>query len=184
MKIIYETERLVIREWEDKDYIDLYEYARDPNVSRYLSFKPYTHLQEAKDRIKKMREKYKLNTHVRPYAIMLKSENKVIGSIDVDEYYAKADGIIEIGYIQNAKYWGNGYITEALIGMFKYIKRNNIAKRIECKHDTENVKSGKVMERAGMTFEGVLRKAGKTNNTHSRGDISLYSILDEEIILD
>ena len=37
------------------------------------------------------------------------------------------------------------------------------------------------MKRAGMTFEGILRKAGKTNNTHSRGDLSLYSILDEEI---
>ena len=183
MNILYETERLIVREWENKDYKDLYEYAKDPNVSKFLSFKPYTTLQDAKDRIKSMRAKYKIDTYIRPYAIMLKSENKVIGSIDVDEYSSKADGIIEIGYIQNANYWGKGYITEALIGMFKYIKRNNIAKRIECKHDTDNVKSGNVMKRAGMTFEGVLRKAGKTNNTHSRGDLALYSILDEEISL-
>ena len=36
------------------------------------------------------------------------------------------------------------------------------------------------MKRAGMTFEGVLRKAGE-NNFHARHDIALYSILDEEI---
>ena len=39
------------------------------------------------------------------------------------------------------------------------------------------------MKRAGMTFEGVLRKAGE-NNYHSRFDIAVYSILDEEIELD
>ena len=32
-----------------------------------------------------------------------------------------------------------------------------------------------------MTFEGVLRKAGNTNNTRHRPDLAIYSILDEEI---
>ena len=183
MKIIYETERLIIRQWENNDYNDLYEYAKDPNVSKFLSFKPYKTIQEAKDRIKIMRKKYKANNIICPYAIMLKKENKVIGSIDIDDYSPNAEGIIEIGYIQNANYWGNGYITEALIGMFKFIKKNEIAKRIVCKHDVENIKSGNVMKKAGMTFEGILRRAGKTNNTHSRYDLALYSILFEEILL-
>lgn len=181
MNILYETDRLIIKEWETKDYKDLYEYAKDPKTSKFLSFKPYSTLQEAKERIKTMRAKYNVNSPIKPYAILLKSENKVIGSIDIDDYSPNAEGIIEIGYIQNSNYWGNGYITEALIGMFQYIKKRNIAKRIVCKHDVENFKSGKVMKRAGMTFEGILRKAGKTNNTHSRYDIALYSILYEEI---
>ena len=42
MNILYETEILIIRERENKDYKDLYEYAKDPNVSKFLSFKPYT----------------------------------------------------------------------------------------------------------------------------------------------
>ena len=40
--------------------------------------------------------------------------------------------------------------------------------------------SGNVLKRAGMTFEGVLRKAGE-NNFHTRYDVALYSILYEEI---
>ena len=71
-------------------------------------------------------------------------------------------------------------MTEALKGMFKYIKQNNYAKRIALHHDATNIKSGNVMKRAGMTFEGIMRKAG-SNNFHSRHDIAIYSILDEEI---
>ncbi|MBE7074880.1 MAG: GNAT family N-acetyltransferase [Clostridiales bacterium] len=181
MKILYETERLIIREWQTKDYKDLYEYASNPIVSKFLSFKPYTNIEEAKERIKKMRKNYSKNTYLRAYAISLKENGKVIGSIDIDDYLPKADGIIEIGYILNEKFQGKGYMTEALVNMFKYIKHNNIAKRIVCKHDTLNIKSGNVMKRAGMTFEGILRKAGKTNNTHARYDLALYSILYEEI---
>ena len=80
----------------------------------------------------------------------------------------------------NPNFQGFGYMTESLIGMFKYIKKNNIAKRIVLRHDVDNIKSGNVMKRAGMTFEGILRKAGE-NNLHSRFDIAVYSILDEEI---
>jgi len=63
---------------------------------------------------------------------------------------------------------------------FKYIKQKGIAKRIILRCDTLNTKSENVMKRAGMSFEGVLRRAGK-NNLHSRHDLALYSILEEEI---
>ena len=73
-------------------------------------------------------------------------------------------------------------MTECLKASFKYIKRNNLAKRIRAIHDVANTKSGAVMKRCGMTFEGIARKAGE-NNFHSRHDVANYSILDEEIKL-
>ena len=69
-------------------------------------------------------------------------------------------------------------------------KRSTINISVRCKkcdklvvYDVENEKSGNVIKRAGMTFEGILRKAGK-NNYHSRYDVAQYSILDEEINID
>ena len=38
MKVIYETERLVIRQWEKEDYQDLFEYASNPEASKFLKF--------------------------------------------------------------------------------------------------------------------------------------------------
>lgn len=182
--IIYETERLIIRLWEENDYLDLFEYAKDPEVSKFLSFKPYEKVEEAVERIDTIKKIYLEDSIARPYALELKTEHKVIGSIDIEHYSEKAEGTIEIGYIMNRNYHGNGYMTEALVGMFKYIKQNNVAKRIVARHDTLNEKSGNVMKRAGMKFEGIMRKAGDKNNTHSRYDLAMYSILYEEIDLE
>ena len=114
---------------------------------------------------------------------MMKSIRDAMGAALAANGYSvnsEDEGEIEIGYILNPKFQGNGYMTESLLGMFKYIKNKQLAKRIVLKHDVDNFKSGNVMKRAGMTFEGVLRKAGN-NNYHNRYDIAQYSILDEEI---
>lgn len=182
-KKIYETERLIVRQWAVSDANDLFDYAKQKELTKYVSFEPYTNLEQAIERIEKSNRKYEANDIVSPYAIELKEEGKVIGSIDIEDYSDKAEGIIEIGYILNKHYQGKGYMHEALTGMFKYIKENNIAKRIICKADTQNLKSQSVLKKAGMTFEGILRKAGNKNNTHSRYDLALYSILYEEINL-
>jgi len=180
MKVIYETERLIVRHWEEKDYLDLYDYAKDEEITKFLTWQPYKSEEEAKERIAILLEKYKNNEIKTDYAIELKSENKVIGSIAIVRYSEKNEGLVEIGYVLGLKYQGFGYMTEALKGMFKYIFKNSIAARIQLQHDVDNPKSGNVMKRAGMTFEGILRKAGESNY-RSRADLANYSILKEEI---
>lgn len=182
MKIIYETERLVIRRWQKSDYKDLYEYASIEEVANFLTFKPYTTYQEAKDRIDKWLNRYKTEKVKADYAVVIKGTTKVIGSVSINTFIEHAGGnTVEIGFTLNPHYQGNGYATEAIKGLFKYIKANNIAKRIEAKCDVENTKSENLMKRAGMKFEGILRKAGTKNNLHTRYDLALYSILWEEI---
>lgn len=183
MKIIYETERLIVREWMDNDCKDLYEYASDEVAIKFLTFPTYTSMQDAVDRINFLKNQYTEDTMLCDYCIELKGHNKVIGAIGIVGFNKNSDGEAEIGYVLNPKYQGFGYMTEALVGMFKHIKSHNIAKRIIAKHDVKNFKSGNVMKRAGMTFEGILRKKS-SNNLHTRHDCALYSILDEEIVLD
>ena len=180
MTIIYETQRLIIRQWEESDDCDLYEYCKAPETAKYLHFEPYKNIDVAKQRIQSIKEKYQENSFIAPYAVVLKQENKVIGDINISAYNKSAGGCVRVGYVFNQKYWGKGYATEAVRGLFRFIKQNKIAKRIEATHDVANFKSGNVMKRAGMTLEGILRKAGE-NNFHSRYDVALYSILEEEI---
>jgi len=182
MKVLYETERLIVRHWEEKDCLDLYDYAKDEEVTKFLTWQPYKDIETAKERIASLIESYNDNQIKTDYAIELKSENKVIGSIAIVRYSEKNEGLAEIGYVLGLKYQGYGYMTEALKGMFKYIFENSIAARIQLQHDVDNPKSGNVMKRAGMTFEGILRKAGESNY-RSRADIANYSILKEEIDL-
>ncbi len=180
MKIKYETKRLIVREWEKSDYKDLFEYASDEEVTKYLHFKTYENEQVAKERINTLIESYKESPFINNFAVMTKNDNKVIGDINISTYKPQAGGSVHIGYTLNRNYQGNGYATEAVIGALNFIKGNNIAKRVEATHDIDNSKSGSVLKRAGMKFEGILRKAGE-NNYHSRYDVALYSILYEEI---
>lgn len=181
--IIFETDRLAVREWEEKDCEDLYDYASKPEVTKFLSFPTYQSIEDANTRIAYLQNLYKEKQIAVDYCIELKETHRAIGSIGIVNYKAKNEGEIEIGYVLNPKNQGYGFMTEALIGMFKYIKSNHLAKRIVLAYDVENEKSGNVIKRAGMTFEGILRKAGK-NNYHSRYDVAQYSILDEEINID
>ena len=176
----FETDRLIIRNFENKDYKDLYEYASDPEVIKFLHFKRYETYEDAKMRIKYLKEKYKENECYGDYAIELKEENKVIGSINIVLDTQKAGGIVALGWVLNKKYQGFGYMTECVKAALKYIKENKLAMRIRATHDVDNIRSGNVMKRVGMTFEGVSRKAGD-NNYHSRYDVANYAILYEEI---
>lgn len=178
--MVFETNRLIIRKWKKEDYKDLFEYCSDCNVTKFLTFPTYTNTDAAVERINCLLEKYNDGSPIQDYCIELKGKSKVIGAIGVVKYKESNQGEVEIGYVLNPKFQGNGYMTEALKGMFKYIKENKIAKRIVCCHDVENTKSGNVMKRAGMTLEGIMRRAGE-NNYHSRHDLAMYSILDEEI---
>ena len=180
-KIVCETERLIVRQWEDEDFNDLYEYASDSVVTKYLHFEPYKSLQDAIDRIKFVKDVYVETKGIfGEFPIELKQENKVIGSVNIRLDSPKAGGIVMIGWVLNPRYQGKGYMTECVKEMFRYVKRNNLAKRIRATHDVDNYKSGNVMKRAGMVFEGISRKAGE-NNFHSRYDVANYSILYEEI---
>ena len=73
-------------------------------------------------------------------------------------------------------------MTEAVKGMFKFLKQNDLATRVEALHLLSNPASGRVMQRTGMTFEGILRKRIIHRLTGESLDAAIYSILAEEIV--
>lgn len=175
--VLFETERLIVRTWEEKDCQDLYEICSDKITNKYLTYPLYTSYQNAVDRIAYMQTKTTFKDN--DWAIELKETGKVIGSIGIVSFKEKAGGIAEIGYQLGSNYFRCGYMTEVVTSMIKYLFDNNLVSRIEAKHDVNNPASGKVMLKSGMTFEGVLRKSD-ANNASPRIDCATYSILKEE----
>ncbi len=62
----------------------------------------------------------------------------------------------EIGYWLGRPYWGRGYATEAACGLLSWIKTERRAKAVISGHFDDNPASGRVLQKAGFLYTGVI----------------------------
>lgn len=179
-----ETDRLILRRFRVSDAEDMYNnWAKDPIVSKFLSWQPHKKINETKKLLRKWNRAYR-NRKVYNWAIELKEIGQVIGSISVVKdkvsWYNGKRAIVEkeIGYSIGHNWWGKGIVTEALKAVIYFLFTITDTTRITAKHNTQNPASGKVMQKAGMHYEGTLRESHTSN--YGIEDNCVYSILRKE----
>ncbi|MBW9154240.1 GNAT family N-acetyltransferase [Clostridium estertheticum] len=144
------TNRLILREWKESDSADLYEYAKSELVGPSAGWPSHKNEEDSKGIIRMFIENNET------YAVVLKSENKVIGGIGL--HNRKPDDSLsdlkqkEIGYVLNPKYWGNGFIPEAVNYLIKYGFNELNLDLIWCGHFDFNSKSKRVIEKCGFKY--------------------------------
>ena len=111
------------------------------------------------------------------WAIELKEENKLIGNISVVDYREETLSAV-LGYCMGSRWWGKEIMPEAARAVLKYLFEEVGFNRIAANHDKNNPKSGRVMQKIGMTYEGTLRSVGFCNQ--GIVDAVWYSILKSE----
>ena len=170
----FETERLIIRSPIPSDAEDIFiNYTQDPEVTKFLTWKPHISIEQSKGFIQYCIEN--MNTEKKLIlSICSKLSNQVIG---MHEY--RISGFqAELGYVLSRKYWNQGIMTEAIKPTIHYMMNREGIFRIWATHDIDNEASGKVMEKIGMQFEGVLRKyAMHPNISNYPRDVRIYSIV-------
>ena len=112
-----------------------------------------------------------------PWAIVHTRDAKMIGTCSYGSW-AREDYRAEVGYVLNRRYWGQGYMAEAVRAIVDFGFRELGMNRIQARCDVPNIGSARVMEKVGMTFEGVLRQQLFEKGTFH--DIKIYSILRSE----
>ena len=149
---LFETERLLLRPIKDSDALSIFQYASDEEVTKYNLFDVHRSIDDTIKFIELMKTKYKQKNTL-DYAIILKETNETIGTggfFDLD----KVPVSVEIGYIISKTYWGKGIVKEAMEVLIKYVFEVLDVHRVEGYHFAENVNSGKVQRKLGMTYEG------------------------------
>ncbi|MBM3330786.1 GNAT family N-acetyltransferase [candidate division WOR-3 bacterium] len=109
-------------------------------------------------------------------AITLRPGGQVIGSVGLS--VNKNHGRGELGYMVAKESWNRGYCTEAARAMMSFGFSTLGLDRIQAGHFPRNPASGRVMQKLGMTREGVLRQY--VSNRGTREDIVMYAILRSE----
>lgn len=170
---VMETERLILRPFEINDANDMFiNWCCDPEVTKYLTWSPHENLEDSQKIAKLWHDQAESNS-IYQWAIELKSIQQVIGSIGIvrDNPETKTG---ELGYAIGRKFWHQGITTEAANAVIPYLFECGY-ERIQAIHDVKNPNSGKVLEKVGMTKEGILRKHAKNNQ--GIVDVAIYGIL-------
>ncbi|MGP1427056.1 MAG: GNAT family N-acetyltransferase [Treponema sp.] len=172
-----ETERLILRQFKIEDYVEMYNnWACEDAVTKFLTWQTHTNQDVTKSVLADWISKY-ANKDFYNWAIELKEENRLIGNISVVSLREETLSAI-LGYCMGSKWWGKEIMPEAGKAVLKYLFEEVGFNRIAANHDKNNPKSGRVMQKIGMTYEGTLRSAGFCNQGII--DDVWYSILKSE----
>ena len=151
----FATARLVARKPRVEDAAAVFaSYASNPEVTRYLSWKPYDRVEPLAEFLRERVSDWERGKGQFAYLLCLKGTETPIGSIGL----IPDEGKVMFGYVLAKPFWGRGMTTEALSFLVDWALRQPAVMRTWAYCDTENPASARVMEKAGMTREGVLRR--------------------------
>lgn len=152
--MIYNSERLEYRNFEQSDLEAVHRYASLDQVVKYVAWGPNT-LEDSASFIEYARDG--INDVVRDkYELAISLNDEIIGGVCLYLRGSKLR-IGELGYTLNPKYWGNGYATEAAKATIAYGLDVLNLHRIEATCDVRNSASAAVLEKSGMMREGLKR---------------------------
>ncbi|MFA9381120.1 MAG: GNAT family N-acetyltransferase [Acetanaerobacterium sp.] len=178
-----ETGRLVLRRFTLEDAGAMYRnWAGDAEVTQYLTWCAHMDEQESRDILKNVFLPAYETDEGYEWAIELKDLGEPIGSIGVHDMSACIQSA-SVGYCIGRGFWGSGYVLEALNAVIRFLCGEVGFNRVEALHDVENVRSGRVMKKAGMQYEGI-RRAACLSNRGEPVDCCVYAILKKDPVLD
>ncbi len=167
------TDRLLLRAWSAGDVDDFLAYSKDDEMARFIPGVPKPYARRDAEQYVAKRILRSWETHP-SFAMAL--DSTVVGgiglSIDV------ANEVAELHYGIGRAHWGKGLTTEAARAIVAFGFENYGLEKIFAVADLRNRRSWRVMEKVGMTREGILRS--HTNVRDGRSDDVHYGILREE----
>lgn len=177
---ILESERLVLRPYMIEDVQAMFDnWASRPENVTYVTWPAHESVDFTRRLLTEWVASYEKSDFLH-WVIALKDQpDFVIGDISVIDINQSAQSC-ELGYILSQDYWGQGLMTEALQTIIAFLFEQVQCNRILAIHATENPASGRVMEKAGMQYEGTFRQA--VNLKGRLVDVSEYAILKEDFI--
>lgn len=142
-----ETERLLLRKFNENDIGALFQLHSDEAVNRYLPWFPLSSLKEAETFFAKQYAEFYQAPEGYGYAVCLKTNNIPIGYVHVN-----MDDSHDLGYGLQKAFWHQGIISEAAGAVIEQLKKDGIP-YITATHDIHNIHSGNVMKKLGMHYQ-------------------------------
>lgn len=148
-----ETKRLILRAIAPSDRDDMFEYCRDCDVTKYLTWEPHPTKGYTKKYIESVLASYR-DGNFFDFAIELKGNRKMVGTCGFTSFDFEKESC-EVGYVLNPRYRGYGIMPEAVWEVMNYAFNSLGVKSVSARYIVGNNASRRVMEKCRMTFDGV-----------------------------
>lgn len=174
------SDRLVLRAVAEGDINAIHAACSDPRLTEYTIFETHTSRGMSEDFVRNVAITNYEQEIPDPFAIALKSDPaRLIGCCGGKWTENRCNRSVEFGYWIACGHWGRGYATEAVRLLVPYLFDHYHPERVQAHVMEPNRASRRVLEKAGLTYEGTLRRAYFRRGQH--WDIRMYSILSGEL---
>ena len=145
--MVLQTQRLILRRWEQEDFADLAEILQDPQVM-YAYEHDFSDA-EVQAWLERQFARYKKDGFGL-FAVVEKESGEIVGQAGLSWQDCQGEQVLEIGYHLKRKYWHHGYAAEAARGCLQYAFEALGAPVVYSIIKSDNTASQKVAERMGM----------------------------------
>ena len=149
-----ETERLILRPWQESDAAELYLYAQDERVGPMAGWPAHTSEENSREIIRTVL------SAPETYAVVLKETGKPVGSVGImfkgNSHCELSDTETEIGYWIGVPYWGRGLIPEAVDALLNRCFETFNCTAVWCCYYDGNEKSKRVQEKCGFKYQHTV----------------------------
>ncbi len=153
------TQRLVLRKIRESDYKDIFRYTSKDEVAKYVTWNTHQKIENTKVLCKMWADQYKSGDKYH-WAILL--DGTVIGNIEIPKII---DGTAFLGWQIDSCYWNKGIMTEAASAVRDYMFTEIGVETLGASYIKENIGSGRVMQKIGMTEVNPEKYFEKLKNT-------------------
>ena len=150
---VVETDRLILRHFSGNDAVFIMELLNEPGWKRFIGDRGVNSLDDAKGYIEKLRASYQKHGFGL-YAVELKDGGGLVGMCGLLKRETLDD--VDIGFALLSRLEGRGYAREAAIATLGYARDQLGLRRVVAITTDDNHRSGSLLERAGMLYEGVI----------------------------
>ena len=150
----FETARLILRPIAPEDAPAIFAgYAQDPEVVRFVTWRAHRTLADTEAFIARCLAM--LPDDGRNYVLTRRTDAALLGDFGL---LRPRPHRLYCGYVLARPHWGQGLMSEALLAIADWAMASPEIWRIDAVCDVENHASARVMEKAGMQREGILRR--------------------------